>query len=67
VEAAERTRTVIELAAALGRSPFHLPRLLPAVAGLSLRRYLLRLRAILAAERPATLALMVLMARGCAR
>jgi AraC-like DNA-binding protein len=40
-----------ELAAALACSPFHLSRVFPQVAGLSLRAYLSRLRARAAAER----------------
>jgi AraC-like DNA-binding protein len=47
----EEPPSLAELADALGCSPFHLSRVFHETAGLSLRRYLARLRARLAAER----------------
>jgi AraC-like DNA-binding protein len=43
--------SLVELSATLGCSPFHLSRIFPQVAGLSLRTYAARLRARAAAER----------------
>jgi AraC-like DNA-binding protein len=46
-----RTPSLAQLATGLGCSPFHLSRVFPQVAGLSLRAYVSRLRARAAAER----------------
>ena len=46
-----RTPSLTDLARGLGCSPFHLSRVFPQVAGLSLRAYVSRLRARAAAER----------------
>lgn len=46
-----RTPSLSDLARSLGCSPFHLSRVFPQVAGLSLRAYVSRLRARAAAER----------------
>ena len=50
-ERLEAPPTLVALAGALGCSPFHLSRTFHATVGLSLRRYLRRLRARLAADR----------------
>ena len=47
----ESPPSLVELARSLGCSPFHLSRTFHRTAGLSLRRYALRLRARLAADR----------------